>query len=143
MVNKSDSYILPGIKRIGYVNSKHLPRRVDLTAISGLEVPLLTAMVDVNFFDEPTCECKYEQSSGGGMETVSLKFTTGRRLPRSPYIALVVTDVMDRSFLIGSKENPLPVLNATHRIGTPSGDAGGWYYEITHMAIRGLVRCRI
>ena len=100
--------ILPGIKAIGWVDCRHLPKRVDLSAICGMSVSVLTDIHPIPFFDEPTCECQHRKDGAGYQDTATLKFLTDKELPRSATLGFVVTDVNDKSFLIGSLEAPRP-----------------------------------
>ena len=111
---KTSTQILPGIKAVGWVDCRHLPKRVDLSAICGMQVVILTDIHPIQFFDEPTCECKTKKDGAGY-----------------------------RSFLIGSLEAPRPAVECEQRSGVPSGDAAGYSYEIKHVAIKSMVPCVI
>lgn len=137
---KTSIQILPGVKSIGWIDCRHLPRRVDLSAICRMPVAILTTITPIDFFDDPQCDCKTTKDGGGYSDTANLKFLTHSPLPGSN-VAFVVTDVNDRSFLIGSLENPAAVPEPTRRLGTPTGDAAGYYYEIKHVALKSLVPC--
>lgn len=140
---KTSTQILPGIKAIGWLDCRHLPRRVDLSGICGMPVAILTDIHPIPFFDEPTCECKTKKDGGGYEDTATLKFLTDRKLPRGAAFGFVVTDVNDNSFLIGSLESPCPLVECEQRTGLPSGDAAGFSYEIKHVSIKSMVPCVI
>ncbi len=140
---KTSTQILPGIKAIGWLDCRHLPRRVDLSAICGMPVAILTDIHPIPFFDEPTCECKTKKDGGGYEDTATLKFLTDRKLPCGAAFGFVVTDVNDNSFLIGSLESPCPMVECEQRTGLPSGDAAGFSYEIKHVSIKSMVPCVI
>ncbi|MBS7409527.1 MAG: hypothetical protein KIG59_01015 [Muribaculaceae bacterium] len=140
---RTSSQILPGIKAIGWVDSQHLPRRVDLSAICGMTVAVLTDVHPIPFFDEPSCECKTQKDGAGYKDTATLKFLTSEQLPRSAALGFVVTDVNDKSYLLGSLEHPHPIVDCEQRTGIPSGDAAGYSYEIKHVSIKSMVPCVI
>ena len=140
---RTSTQILPGIKAIGWVDCRHLPRRVDLSAICGVPVPILTDIHPIPFFDEPTCECQTKKDGVGYEDTATLKFLTGSELPRSACLGFVVTDVNGNSYLLGSLEAPHPKVESEHRSGKPSGDPAGFYYEIKHVSIKSMVPCII
>lgn len=140
---RTSTQILPGIKAIGWVDCRHLQRRVDLTAICGVPVPVLTDIHPIDFFDEPTCECQHKKDGAGYQDTATLKFLTDKELPRSATLGFVVTDVNGNSFLIGSLEAPLPQVECNRRTGVPSGDAAGFEYEVKHVSIKTMVPCVI
>ena len=135
--------ILPGIKAIGWVDCRHLPKRVDLSAICGMSVSVLTDIHPIPFFDEPTCECQHRKDGAGYQDTATLKFLTDKELPRSATLGFVVTDVNDKSFLIGSLEAPRPQVECHQLTSVPSGDAAGYSYEIKHVALKSMVPCVI
>ena len=135
--------ILPGIKAIGWVDCRHLPKRVDLSAICGMTVAVLTDIHPIPFFDEPTCECQHRKDGAGYQDTATLKFLTDKELPRSATLGFVVTDVNDKSFLIGSLEAPRPQVECHQLTSVPSGDAAGYSYEIKHVALKSMVPCVI
>ena len=140
---RTSTQILPGIKAIGWIDCRHLPRRVDLSAICGMTVAVLTDVHPIAFFDEPTCECKTKKDAAGYEDTATLKFLTDKKLPRRVCLGFVVTDVNDRSWLIGSLEHPQPQVDCNQRTGLPSGDAAGYEYEIKHVSIKAMVPCVI
>ena len=140
---RTSTQILPGIKAIGWLDCQHLPRRVDLTAICGMPLPILTDIHPIPFFDEPTCECKTKKDGAGYEDTATLKFLTDKKLPRSASLGFVGTDVNDNSYLLGSLEKPWPNVECDSSTGIPSGDAAGYAYEIKHVSIRSMVPCII
>lgn len=140
---KTSIQILPGIKTVGWIDCRHLPRRVDLSAICGMPVAILTDIHPIPFFDEPTCECKTKKDGAGYEDTATLKFLTDRKLPRSASLGFVVTDVNGNSYLLGSLEEPHPLVEYERRTGLPSGDAAGFLYEIKHVSIKSMVPCII
>lgn len=138
---RTTSQILPGIKAIGWIDCRHLPRRVDLSAICGMSVAILTEIHPITFFGTPTCECKTTKNGRGQEDTATLKFISDSRLPSIPSIGFVITDVNGNSRLIGSLETPHPIVESTLRTGTPQGDAAGYEFEIKHVAIKSMVPC--
>ena len=142
-IMRTTTQILPGIKAIGWVDCRHLPRRVDLSAICGMTVAVLTDIHPIPFFDEPTCECQTKKDGAGYQDTATLKFLTSEKLPRSATLGFVVTDVNGQSYLIGSLEAPQPQVECNQQTGIPSGDAAGYAYEIKHVSIKSMVPCVI
>lgn len=138
---KTTTTILPGVKSIGWVDCDKLQRRVDLHGICGTPIPVLTAIQPIDFFDEPECKCKTVKDANGYTDTATLKFSCGSLLPIHIHLGFVVTDTNDKSYLIGSKEAPYPKLNVELGVGDCDGDGAGFYYEITHVAIKSMVAC--
>lgn len=140
---KSTTQILPGIKAVGWVDCRHLPKRVDLHGICRSPVAVLTTITPVEFFDEPECRCKTEKEGGCSTDTATLKFHCAVLLPIHRRLGFVVTDVNGKSYLIGGCEPPFPSVKVEHFCGAPDGDGAGFYYEITHNAIKSMVECVI
>ncbi len=140
---KTTTQILPGVKAIGWLDCRNLPRRVDLLGICVMPLPILTDIHPIAFFGEPECKCQRKKSTAGYEDTATLKFLTNEQLPHGIPLGFVITDVNDQSFLIGSREAPHPTIECDHRAGLPSGDASGYLYEIKHIAIRSLIPCDI
>ena len=138
---KCSTQILPGVKAIGWLDCRNLPRRVDLTGICGMPLPILTDIHWLNFFGEPDCRCQSKKENGGYQDTASLKFRAAEKLPRGVPLGFVVTDVSGKSYLIGSQEHPYPQCEPEQSTGSPSGDAAGFEYEVKHIALKSLIPC--
>lgn len=128
---------------IGWLDCKHLQRQVALAGICRMPVAVLTDIHPVEFFDEPDCRCTSKKENGGWQDSATLKFLAAEPLPRGVDIGFIVTDVNGQSFLIGSRERPCVLPETEHRLGSPSGDAAGFYYEIKHTALKSLIPCHI
>ncbi len=140
---KCETQILPGIKAIGWLDCRHLPRRVDLLGICVMPLPILTDIHPIAFFGEPDCRCQRKKSTAGYEDNATLKFLSTDDLPHDIPLGFVVTDVNEQTFLIGSREAPLPIVEREQRMGAPSTDAAGIQYEVKHVALRTLIPCDI
>lgn len=134
---------LPGVKNIHYLDCSHILDNVALRGICQMPVPVLTAINAVDVCDEAECECQTERNGRSRFDTATLKFLSAEQLPNSINLGFVVTDVDGNSFLIGAKEPPFPQIKMTIRFGLPSGDGAGYFYEVTHVAIKSLIPCTI
>lgn len=132
--------ILPGIKTIYWVACENLPARIDLSALSGINVALLTELHEITFFGEPECKCVTEKSKNGWSQKATLKFFSCDTLPFYYNIAFVVVDIQGEAYIIGAKERPYPVLTMGKTAGRRS-ERAGTEYEITHNAVRTMVKC--
>lgn len=140
---KTYTQILPGVKAVYWLDSRHLLPRVDLRAICKMPVPVMTSLLHMAVCNDAQCECKSEREGGSIVQTASLKFLTDREPPEGIALAFVVTDISDKSYLVGSLEHPRAVVNCTKRLGVPDGDAAGYLCEIIHKALRSLIPCTI
>lgn len=139
----STCQILPGVKNLYWVECSKLPPRIDLQALGDLPVALLADLNEIAFLGNADCRCVTEKENNGWRQKASIKFRTGDKLPFCNNVAFVVTDVNGISYLIGAKELPFPVVRFEYNGGTPSGDPAGFTYEISHEALRTMVKCLI
>lgn len=130
--------ILPGVRAIGWINCDLLQRRVDLHGICQAKIPVLTAITPVPFFDKAECSCKRSRESGRQAATATLKFRCADLLPIHLPLGFVVTDQNGKTYLIGSREHPQPVVKVEMGVGQCDGDGAGYEYEITHTALETL-----
>ena len=135
--------ILPGIRFIGWVLCDNLIADIALRGIAGMAVPVLTDIHAVDFFGEPECDCVTANDGGNRLDTASLKFASDCTLPLHSHLAFVVTDISRNSYIIGAKEAAFPVIKRTITFGGTADERACIEYEITHSAIKSLVRCDI
>lgn len=140
---RTTTQILPGVSAIGWVDCRHLPRRVDLMGICRQPFGIFTDITPIEFFDEPDCRCVTEKSGVGYSDTATLKFHCAELLPIHRPLGFVVTDIAGQSYLIGSLEHPHPTVKAELLCGDPDGDGAGYRYEIKHVSIKSMVPCFI
>lgn len=138
---RSSTQILPGIKAIGWLDCRKLPRRVDLTGICRMPLPILTDIHWLDFFGDADCRCQSKKDGAGYEDSATLKFLASEKIPFGTMAGFVVTDVNDKSYLIGSLEEPRPQVEIERRIGSPSGDAAGFEYNVKHVALKSLIPC--
>ena len=139
---KTTTYSLPGIHTIGWVECDKLQANIALSGIVHSVVPVLTDIHPVAFFGQPTCECKTTKDGASTTCTATLKFASAEMLPTNARIGFVVTDNNGLSWLIGSKEPPMPTVNVTIDFGDSDGNGAANFYEVTHTAIKTLVSCQ-
>lgn len=130
---------LPGIFKIGFLECSNLSPQLELKAIAGVPIAILTDITDVIFSGEPTCEAVSENDNNGRIEKTSLKFFTTQKIPDDRPLAFTVQCVNGKKFLVGAKERPFPILKITTDTGTTSGNVAAYSVEITHSAIKSLL----
>lgn len=100
--------ILPGIKTFGWMDYSRLPTNIAFSAIYGIQVVVLTDIHPITVFDEHTYKCQTKKDDVRYEDTATLKSLTDKKLPRVACQGFVVTDVNDKSDLLGSLESPHP-----------------------------------
>lgn len=134
---------LPGIKTLGYVQGKYLQRQMMQKSLAGLPVAIMTDITPINFVGDPTCEAASDYDNGGRIEKTTLKFITNDMILQYPDIAFVVTDTNGKSFVIGAREKPHPIIKMTISTGEPDGAPAVFSYEVTLYAQRSMIPCSI
>ena len=137
----SNTFSLPGIKRLSYINATELPNDLAAHAISCAPIWLTQTMVDIPFTGEASCVGTRTNEHGAPNESVELTFQSLLALPDDVPLAFVVTDANNRSFLIGVREQPWPYIESSRGFGLPDGESSTTTYTITHKAPKALIPC--
>lgn len=132
---------LPGITAVGWVDCEKLQPNLRDMAVAGLAVAAHTAVNLLPLCADASCEVVSERSRRAVIQTATLKFRTPQMLPEDVQLGFVVTDVQDRSWLIGAAEPPFPQVKLTRKLGTPSGDPAIWEIEAKAVGERSLIPC--
>jgi len=138
-----DIQSLPGIKFIGFVESDKLQREIMLKTLANLPVGIFTDITPIEFCGVPTCEAESTYKNNGRIEQTTLRFKTLDVLPTSRHIAFIVTDCNNRSYVIGQREKPRPIVKVTRDTGTPDGDPAVCSVEVLLYAQKSLIPCNI
>ncbi len=134
---------LPGIKFIGHAPAENLQREIMNKHLAGLPVGVFTDITPIAFCGVPTCEAVSTYNNNGRIEQVTLRFKTLDTLPLQRHVAYIVTDCNNRSYIIGQREKPRPIVKVTRDTGTPNGDPAVCSVEITLYAQKALIPCNI
>ena len=87
-----------------------------------------------------SCEAESEYIGGGYFEKTSLDFTTTDEIPQSQELAFVVTDVHDKSYLIGVMEAPFPIVNITTKVDDETNISE---VKVTFQRQKSLIPCAV
>ena len=136
-----NKFSLPGIKSLRYINAMELPSDLGLIGISGMPFALMCPSVDIPFTGGATCTGTRTNTNGAANETVELTFQSLLALPENMPLAFLVTDVNDRCFLIGTREQPWPYVESAQGLGFPDGESSTITHTITYKAPKGLIPC--
>ena len=74
------------------------------------------------------------------LRKTSLDFTTTDEIPRSQELGFVVTDVHDKSYLIGVKEAPFPIVNITTKVDDETNISE---VKVTFQRQKSLIPCSV
>lgn len=134
-------FSLPGIKRLSYINAKELASDLQAHALSGAPVWVTQSQTEIPFTGEASCACTRNNEHGASNESVELTFESLLPIPEHIPLALLVTDVNNRRFLIGTHEAPFPYIESSQGLGLPDGESSTITYTVTYKAPKGLIPC--
>jgi len=137
----NNKFSLPGIKRIAYLNAYELPDNLAMHALSGSPVVVAQPLTSIPFTGEVSCTCTRSNAQGASNESVELVFQSLLCLPEDIPLAFLVTDVNDRTYLIGVREQPFPLIESSQGLGSPDGESGTTTYTITHKSPKAMISC--
>ena len=107
---------LPGIKAIAFLPCKLLPPNIVEKFLSGVPIGVFSTSTPIEHYGNASCEAESEYTGGTYYESTTLQFTTTDEIRQMQQLAFVVTDVHDKSYLIGCKEAPYPVVDITTKV---------------------------
>ena len=107
---------LPGIKAIAFLPCKLLPPNIVEKFLAGVPIGVFSTSTPIEHYGNASCEAESEYTGGTYYESTTLQFTTTDEIRQSQELAFVVTDVHDKSYLIGCKEAPYPVVDITTKV---------------------------
>ena len=137
------TFSLPGIKTIAYCYAQWLESDLELLSLSGVPINISAPLTNIPTSGEPTCECTHTNQNNGSNEKVALSFRSRFLIPSGEYLAFVVIDANDQAYIIGTKEEPHPLVSRTQSFGTPGGDPSTFRYEITHASVKALIPIKL
>lgn len=131
---------LPGIKAIAFLPCKLLPPNIVEKFLAGVPIGVFSTSTPIEHYGNASCEAESEYIGGGYFEKTSLDFTTTDEIPRSQELGFVVTDVHDKSYLIGVKEAPFPIVNITTKVDDETNISE---VKVTFQRQKSLIPCSV
>ena len=129
---------LPGIKAISYVPCCLLSPNILEKYHAGVPIGIFAYSKSIEHYGNASCEAESKYIGGGYFEKTSLDFTTTDEIPQSQELAFVVTDVHDKSYLIGVMEAPFPIVNITTKVDDETNISE---VEVTFQRQKSLIPC--
>lgn len=131
---------LPGIKFIGYLPCSLLPPNILQKSLAGVPVAIYSPPTPVEHYGNAECIAEQEYDHGSYLEKTTLTFTTADEIPRNRPLVFVVTDVESKSWVIGSREQPHPIVEIKRQTDE---NKNIFEVKITFTARRALVPCSV
>ena len=140
---RKDIQLLPGVTAIAWVSSNVLPERIDLRAMVGENIQLIAQLNEITFTGEPECKLIRQKEGHAYTEEAELSFTSAGPLKKDSDIAIVVKCANGNSYIIGSREHPMPVIESERNLGAPKGATNAFTIKVNHKALKSLIRCSV
>ena len=137
----NNCFSLPGIKSIACINALELPLDLGMVAVSGTPLALMIPFTNIPLTGEASCESTRTNKDGSGNDSVELSFQTLMSIPGYMPLAFLVTDVNNRSYLIGTHEKPWPYIESSQAFGSPDGESSITTYTISYKAPKAMIPC--
>lgn len=130
---------IPGITKISIVECNALQQNLEWKCIADIPIGISTDTKPICFSGIPTCEAVTTCLKNDESEKTTLKFNSTVDIPTSIPVAFIITDAQKKSFIIGAKEKPFPIISKTKRTGSPEGDSSIISYEVTRESLKSLI----
>ena len=139
----NSQFALPGIKSLAYVFSDNLNNNIAMQAVAKMPIMIFAQLTPLPFTGECTCVAENTNENNGTAETATLTFQSQVELPENHPVAFVITDVMDRTYILGAKEAPFPQIGVSRGFGLPDAEPSAISYEVKYQSMKALVACSI
>lgn len=131
---------LPGISFIAYTSCANLPDHLALKAKAGA-TPIVATTYDAIPFVAAECVNVSSYDTHDRSETATLSFDTIVDIPENIPIAFLVRAVDGKSYIIGAKELPYPIVSLQQKKGLPDGDSNVTHVEVTLTSFKAFITC--
>lgn len=129
---------LPGITAISYLPCANLLPNIQEKHRVGIPVAVQALSTPIDDFFSASCETESEYINGGNSETTTLQFRTTDEIHSSRPLAFVVTDANNESFLIGTKEEPYPIVEISE---LKDAESNIQMVKVTFVRRKSLIPC--
>lgn len=131
---------LPGIKFIGYLPCPLLPPNILQKSLAGVPVAIYSPPTPVEHYGNAECVAEQEYDHGSYLENTTLTFTTTGEIPNNLPVAMVVTDVEGKSWVIGFREHPYPIIESKQQTDE---EKNIFEIKVTFTSQKSLVPCTV
>lgn len=81
-----------------------------------MPIAIVSSPTPIELYGDASCEAVSEYDNGSSLEKTTLQFTTTDEILASQKLAFVFTDVQGKSYIIGQKEAPYPMVEIDTKI---------------------------
>ena len=130
---------MPGIVAVKWIHADELPPHIVDKFIAGLPVALDAAGNELELVEVGSAEGLETVEHNGLTGKATLEFKTLDDVPKEENIVWAAMDADGKWWLIGAREKPYPVVEATRRTGTPGGEPAVTSVKVTRSAKIALI----
>lgn len=121
----------PGIVKVEYFDLSSLPVRPDMIVKNEMVLNLPEERFVIPLIEPGTCDVNFVY----GFESLTLKFSSSKKISPNFRPAFIFYDANDRIFLVGSGSKPFPKVKISRSFGSVPDQRPEFAYEITHIAV--------
>lgn len=129
---------LPGITAVFYLPCSALVPNVMAKHLAKIPVGVFSTLYGLAVHGDGECEAESSDENGSNSEKTTLQFTTTDEIPTDKPLAFVVEDANHQFYLIGAREKPYPIVEASKRIDP---EKNVFDVKVTFTAQKSLIPC--
>ncbi len=140
LIPKNMKQSLPNIIKIGTVPCEVLSPNIMEKHLAQVPVGVFQTPTAIEHYGNATCEAEQEYDNSNYLEKTSLQFSTTDELKQYPPMAFVITDAQNKSWIIGTKEPPYPIVEISKSI---EKDSNIFAVKVTFTRKKSLIPCSV
>lgn len=131
---------LPGIVSIKKVLCQDLPKNLIKKYIAKFPIAILCDSTPIKFFGTPECEAVTKRDGNSKVEEAKLEFFTLVDYDFSAHeCGFIIEDCSCQKWLIGTYEQPFPVISVVRNSGIVGGSPAGYKWSISLSSFKSLI----
>ena len=131
---------LPDIIAIYLLPCSTLPSNITESFRAHIPVTISPTLTPIEHYGKASCEAEQQYDNGGYSEKTVLQFSTNEEISQYPPKAFVITDAQGQSYIIGTREQPYPMVEITKSIDK---EANLNNVKVTFTRQKSLIPCSI
>ena len=132
---------LPGIKTIRYVFADSLLANILQRALANVPVAVFADAVPVALVGDAICETDSQFQNNGCIEKVQLSFSSLDSLPTHAHICFIIETVNGKTFLVGTKEHPFPIVKFSSTSSSLDNEKAVNKFAVSYSNSMALIPC--
>lgn len=134
---------IPGIKAVYCIPAGLLPPQISYKTSVGIQSYVADTITQFTLAGNAEAEIVDEYKNNGRTVKTTLTFRSCCDMELQTPLAFIYTDVLDRHFLVGTKEKPFPVVSKKKTTGVPGSSSAVIEYTVTWLSQHMPPQCSI